>query len=159
MVNEIGLRFNQVKDGDEVYYYPWLSTEDGSHSEPIKTKLRSDPFPIHSGQNSGCSEACFIEGIAGYVLMSHISKEYYPEQKKVKRTKYQEYLHADYGHSFADFLGITRPEWQYYSTHNSNQVRMVSRKTGIKSDFFNLKKDAKADYKNKLKLSKTKKKW
>lgn len=151
-MEKIGLRFNHVKNGDEVYYYPWLCKESGDHAEPIKTTCRSDAFPVDQKGNA-CSEGIFINGISGYVLMSHLSKDYYPEKLSPKKTKSQEnylkYLDNDGYYNFYEFLGIERPK---YETNRNGLVRMVSQKYySVKSDYFRFKKDAKKDYKQKLK--------
>lgn len=152
-MEKIGLRFTDVKNGDEVYYYPWLDKESGDHAEPIKTTCRSDAFPIDQKGN-GCSEGIFINGMSGYVLMSHLSKDYYPEKISPKKSKSQEnylkYLENDGYYNFSDFLGIERP---FYETdYLSGFFRLCSSKYyQVKSAYFRFKKDAKKDYKSKLK--------
>jgi hypothetical protein len=155
-MENIGLRFNQVNIGDDVYYYPWFDKETGNHAEPIKTKIKSEPFPI---QKQSSSEGVFICDISGYVLMSHLSKDYYPE-RYVKTTpaqsKHDKYLSSEYSDRFSDYLGINLPKWEYYK----GQVRLCSQKyPSVISDYFTFKKDAKADYKRKLFAYKKKSKY
>ena len=74
-----------------------------------------------------------------------------PEPKK--RTRYEEYLAADYGHSFAEWLGIDVPKIEYGSWYpNDGKFRMVSRRAA--GEWCNTQKEAKASYKNKLSASK-----
>ena len=69
-----------------------------------------------------------------------------------KRTRYEEYLRADCCESFAEWLGITKPEYEY-----SNQgVRMVRKRSTywgfelIEGEWCQTKKEAKASYKKTL---------
>jgi hypothetical protein len=73
------------------------------------------------------------------------------------KQNYADFLHADYGHSFAEWLGIEVPEIEYHP-RNWKLVRMVSRKNKYKGDYWNLpyfstKKEAKADYKQRQKIA------
>ncbi|MBU9822983.1 hypothetical protein J1782_24120 [Rahnella sp. BCC 1045] len=69
-------------------------------------------------------------------------------------TRYEEYLHADCGYSFAEFLGIDVPEIEYGSWYpNRGKFRMVSRRaTG---EWCDTQKEAKSSYKEALKANKT----
>ncbi|MCT4701192.1 hypothetical protein MUA02_04465 [Enterobacteriaceae bacterium H20N1] len=78
-----------------------------------------------------------------------------PDPKK--RTRYGEYLHADYGHSFAEWLGINLPEFEYRETGfltGKYEYRMLRRcwdySTDIAGDWCETKKVAKASYKEAL---------
>ena len=70
-----------------------------------------------------------------------------------KRTRYEEYLAADYGHSFAEWLGIDVPKIEYGSWYpNKGKFRMVSRRAA--GEWCNTQKEAKAGYKQALSASK-----
>ncbi|KAB8307617.1 hypothetical protein EH227_16660 [Rouxiella chamberiensis] len=74
-----------------------------------------------------------------------------PEPKK--RTRYQEYLAADYGHSFAEWLGIDVPKIEYGSWYpNDGKFRMVSHRAA--GEWSDTQKAAKASYKRALSASK-----
>lgn len=86
-------------------------------------------------------------------VFKHISKS---------KQKYQEYIDADCGYSFSDYLGINMPKIEYFdkgsykdfkdNIHHNGQIRMVSTKyKTIKGEYCNLLKDAKASYKEALK--------
>lgn len=70
-----------------------------------------------------------------------------------KRTRYEEYLAADYGHSFAEWLGIDVPEIEYGSwSPCRGKFRMVSRRAA--GEWCDTQKAAKASYKEALRASK-----
>ena len=70
-----------------------------------------------------------------------------------KRTRYDEYLAADYGHSFAEWLGIDVPKIEYGSCYpNDGKFRMVSRRAH--GEWCDTQKAAKASYKEALRASK-----
>lgn len=70
-----------------------------------------------------------------------------------KRTRYEEYLAADYGHSFAEWLGIDVPKIEYGSWYpNDGKFRMVSRSAA--GEWCNTQKEAKSSYKKALSASK-----
>jgi len=144
-MHDIGLRIQDIKDGDKVYYYLWIS-DNGNHSEPIEKTIKGSAF---QNQNGIC---VFLNDYSGYVLTSHLSKQYFPEKYvKAKKSsiKYNDYLHSEYPDSFSDYLGIIRPKFEY---NRDGLVRMVSVKFNhVKSDYFRFKKDAKSNYKLKLK--------
>lgn len=80
--------------------------------------------------------------------------------KPKKRSQYQEFLDADYGHSFAEFLGIDVPICEY----DMGQYRFVrTRRTYwhlevIYGEWCKTKKEAKASYKSALKAHKDRQK-
>ena len=47
---------------------------------------------------------------------------------KRSQQNYADFLHADYGHSFAEWLGIEVPEVEYRLSSGNTLYRMVSRK-------------------------------
>ena len=70
-----------------------------------------------------------------------------------KRTRYQEYLAADYSHSFAEWLGIDVPKIEYGSWYpNDGKFRMVSHRAA--GEWCDTQKAAKASYKRALSASK-----
>lgn len=70
-----------------------------------------------------------------------------------KHTRYEEYLAADYGHSFAEWLGIDVPEIEYGSWYTCRgKFRMVSRRAA--GEWCDTQKAAKASYKEALRASK-----
>jgi len=70
-----------------------------------------------------------------------------------KRTRYEEYLAADYGHSFAEWLGIDVPKIEYGSWYpNDGKFRMVSHRAA--GEWCDTQKAAKASYKRALSASK-----
>lgn len=75
-------------------------------------------------------------------------------QQPPKRTKYDEFLDADYGHDFAEWLGITLPRVEYDRDGNCQFTR-VRRGNGwterIEGEWKPTKKEAKASYKEALK--------
>lgn len=80
-----------------------------------------------------------------------------PEPKK--RTRYGEYLHADYGHSFAEWLGIELPVYEDREVGRYKwEYRMVRRSRAYWDSYYDIcgewkptKKAAKASYKEALK--------
>lgn len=71
-----------------------------------------------------------------------------------KRTKYEEFLHADCCDSFADFLGIWRPEYESRWDGKRWEYRMYRMKVcerDIQGEWAATKKDAKASYRAMLK--------
>lgn len=74
-----------------------------------------------------------------------------------KLTKYGEYMDADTGHSFADYLGINRPRVEVdYPRGKKTQYRYVRREhwsygTDVSGEWKPTKKEAKASYKEALK--------
>jgi hypothetical protein len=77
-----------------------------------------------------------------------------------KRSKqnYAEFRHADYCHSFAEWLGIEVPEVEYRLSHGTRLYRMVSKKNKYVGCYWDLpwfktKKEAKEDYKRRLNLA------
>jgi hypothetical protein len=79
-----------------------------------------------------------------------------PEPKK--RTRYEEYQHADCGNSFAEWLGINSPEFEYRETGfltGKYEYRMLRRcwdySADIAGNWCDTKKAAKASYKEALK--------
>ncbi|VEB97386.1 Uncharacterised protein [Cedecea lapagei] len=80
-----------------------------------------------------------------------------PEPKK--RTRYGEYLHADYGHSFAEWLGIELPVYEDREVDRYKwEYRMVRRSRCYWDSYYDIcgewkptKKAAKASYKEALK--------
>lgn len=145
--NKIGLNATQIKDGSEVYYYPWYDKATGNHAEGIKTKIKGDCI-----FNSASNYVCFVDDVRGYVLISHLSFEYYPE-KYIKQTNakrnYEDYLNADCSESFSEWLGIDSPK--LHTAYSSGFHRYESVKYhSVKGDYFRFKKDAKKSYKEKL---------
>ena len=152
-MDNIGLRIQDIKIGLQVYYYDWIDKPNRCHSEPIKTTITHEAYQSSSGDI-----VCFVSDVSGYVLTSHLSTDYYKSNivklgKSVKR--YDEYLHADFYDSFSQFLGIQKPVYENH--YLTGWVRLVSQKyPSVKSDYFQYKKDAKDDYKIKLKEYKQK---
>ena len=145
----IGLKIQDINVGDAVWYYSWIDKENECHSEPTKSIIMHEPYQSSSGDI-----VCFIDGVSGYVLTSHLSKEYFPGnlyQKSVAKNRYKEYLRLDFHNSFAEFMGFSRLLFDY---NRDGMVCVYSEKTGLRSDYFRYKKDAKADYKEKRKAKK-----
>lgn len=73
-----------------------------------------------------------------------------------KRTKYDEYLRSEYSESFAEYLGINRPEYEQSYRHSGYEIRMYRRGYGnrpwIRGEWAPTKKEAKASYKAALKV-------
>lgn len=67
---------------------------------------------------------------------------------------YRDFLHADYGHPFSDFLGISLPKIEY-SGNQYRYVRTDYNKVKIVGDWKPTKKAAKESYKFKLKALQT----
>lgn len=152
-MDQIGIKVQDAKVGEEVYYYDWVDRPNRCHSEPVKTTIIMGAYESSSG-----GLVCFVAGISGYVLLSHLSKKYYPAtlvKLKASEKRYESYLSADFYNSFSDFLGIIKPT---LNGRPDGMVRYVSQKYGFCGGWFKLKKDAKADYKQKLKEYKSKNK-
>jgi len=75
-----------------------------------------------------------------------VTQEFKPPSKG--RSKYLDYIHADYCDSFSDFLGIQMPKRE----HGKGGVRFVSTKyPEVRGGFMSTIKEAKVSYKEKLK--------
>jgi hypothetical protein len=57
---------------------------------------------------------------------------------KKSQQNYADFLHADYGHSFAEWLGIEVPEVEYRSSGGGTLYRMVCRKNKYKGCYWDL---------------------
>lgn len=71
------------------------------------------------------------------------------------KRQYREFMHADTGHSFAEWLGIDSPIRQYHPSGN-HHVRIVKKSEEYKYHtydlpYFSTVKEAKADYKQRQK--------
>lgn len=76
---------------------------------------------------------------------------------------YGDFLHADTGHSFADYLNINLPKYEYGGMWNAEKVRMI-RKTDTRAriaaqyeiigEWCDTKREAKASYKAAMKARK-----
>lgn len=144
--DNIGLNATQVKDGMELYYYSWFDNKTGSHSGGLLASVKGEVFHNSNGY------CCFISAISGYVLISHLSKEYYPERYvKPNNSKkaYEEYLHADCFNNFEEFLGVVKPiiERDVYGLYRYKSIKYPNLRLHT---WFGTKKAAKKDYKEKL---------
>jgi hypothetical protein len=84
-----------------------------------------------------------------------------PESPKPRRSNYSKYLNADTGHSFYEWLGINRPEYEMRGFPCRCEYRMVRKdrsyfqiNADIYGDWKPTKKAAKESYKAALKASK-----
>lgn len=81
-----------------------------------------------------------------------------PQPPEPKRNNYREYLDADYGHSFSEWLGINKPEYEVRGAWGKYEYRMFRRNRpytwgawgAVSGDWKPTKKEAKASYKNAL---------
>lgn len=68
-----------------------------------------------------------------------------------KRTKFREYLHSETGHSFAEYLGIRKPEYEHRRSGKRWEYRMFRREydysRDVEGEWAPTKKAAKASYK------------
>lgn len=120
----------------------------GHYAQPDLDALESAGLMRHGRAPSFCAADdvlyCCTETGQAYAI------DNLPEPPK--RTRYQQFMDDDFGHSFAEWLGIEVPkyEWRDYFTRE-RAVRMVSpRATG---EWKSTQKDAKASYKLALKSS------
>ena len=79
-------------------------------------------------------------------FQKEITAKYQP-QSKSKQT-YQDFIDADYGHDFTDYLNIQMPKVEY--KHGYYRYCSVKYK-GVNGSFKTLKKDAKESYKKAVK--------
>lgn len=76
-----------------------------------------------------------------------------------KKTRYQEYLDADYGLDFHEFLGINKPEFESRGDWRNREYRMRRWAGGysyvdVQGEWARTKKEAKASYKKSLREKK-----
>lgn len=137
------------------------------------TENRREPYRNYFLASSGHSDSADLESLVSAGLMTsraapsfcaendvvyhvtdagqEIAIAALPAQKK--RTRYEEYLAADYGHSFAEWLGIDVPKIEYGSWYpNDGKFRMVSHRAA--GEWCDTQKTAKASYKRALSASK-----
>lgn len=77
-----------------------------------------------------------------------------PLPPEPKRSNYSDYIDADSGHSFAEWLGITKPEYEVRGTWGGFEYRMCRRDRSfyqingtVSGDWMPTKKAAKESYK------------
>lgn len=73
-----------------------------------------------------------------------------PEPPKPKRSNYSDYLNADTGHSFYEWLGINRPEYELRGWPCSCEYRMVRKDRS----FYQINGDVSGDWKPTKKAAK-----
>lgn len=76
-----------------------------------------------------------------------------------RKTRYEEYLDADTGHDFHEFLGINKPEYESRGDGKRREYRMRRWRgwysyIDVQGDWAPTKKEAKASYKQALQRSK-----
>lgn len=90
------------------------------------------------------------DGIEYGEIIEYTPPKLNSRQSTAKRN-YGEYLDADYGHSFAEWLGINMPEFEYFN----GKIRMLRRcwdySTDVAGEWRDTHKSAKASYKEALK--------
>lgn len=78
-------------------------------------------------------------------------------RQQAAKCNYQEYLDADYGHDFAEWLGINVPQVEYNGRGECRMSRLGNyRDSSIYGEWCKTKKAAKASYKDALKKYRTK---
>lgn len=98
----IGLKVQDVKVGQEVYYYEWADRYTNSKAE--KATITSGPVEMAGGKL-----CCFIDIRNSVVALSNLSFECLPEKhltEKQRRSKerYQDYIHRDLDCTFAEYI-------------------------------------------------------
>lgn len=123
----------------------------GHHDQPDLEKLEAAGLMMRGRAPKflDAGDVVFHATEAGYAFaIKHLPKP----QPALKQSRYQEYLDADTGHSFVEFLGINPPvvEWNRRWGKDA-QWRYVRRdwrcRTDVSGEWRSTKKEAKASYK------------
>jgi len=127
-------------------YYCW-GNADGTPSEEWEELVRQE-LAVSDVQREQLYYFVTDEGIQKFrdLFAIQVTQEFKPPSKG--RSKYLDYIHADYCDSFSDFLDIKMPKREY----GREGVRFVSTKySEVKGNYKLTIKEAKESYKKRLK--------
>ena len=125
----------------------------GHHDMPALEELEQAGLMERRRTPKFCSEGDIV--FAATDAGRDVAVELLPPEPE--RTKYEEYLHADCFDSFAAYLGIWKPEYEWRRDGTRWEYRMYRSKgyqiheRDVEGEWAATKKDAKASYKAALK--------